>query len=343
MKTVISIQGDQFRINGTPTYAGRTWRGMKIEGLLMNSRMVQGVFDDGNPETRKLWNYADGPWDPHRNTREFIAAMPIWKSHGLLAFTINFQGGSPQGYSKSQPWNNSAFAPDGGVRAAYFDRMERILDAADQLGMVAIVGIFYFGQEPRFANEAAVIRACDAATDWLLEQKYTNVIVEIANECNIIYKHDIIKPPRCHELIERVQQRSQGKVNNPAGRLLVSTSFCGNAIPSPDVARWGDVMLIHGNGVSDPNRIRAMVDETRAVAGYRGQPILFNEDDHFDFDKPDNNMVAAISKRASWGFFDYRMDGEGLDDGYQSVPTNWGLSSPRKRGFFELLKQVTGV
>ena len=114
--------------------------------------------------------------------------------------------------------------------------------------MVAIVGIFYFGQEPRMNGEPALIRACDAATDWLLEGRYTNVLVEIANECDIIYKHDIVKPPRSHELIERVQQRSRGKVANEAGRLLVSTSYCGGTIPRrsrpggrfpPDPRQWG--------------------------------------------------------------------------------------------------------
>ncbi len=30
-------------------------------------------------------------------------------------------------------------------------------------------------------------------------------------------------------------------------------------------------------------------------------PILFNEDDHFDFDRPENNMMAAVSEYASWG------------------------------------------
>src|SRR5688572_25125217 len=74
-KTVIDIEGQEFRINGQATYKGREFRGMKIGGLLLNSRMVQGIFDDLNLETRNRWNYPDGPWDPDRNTREFIAAM----------------------------------------------------------------------------------------------------------------------------------------------------------------------------------------------------------------------------------------------------------------------------
>ena len=74
-----------------------------------------------------------------------------------------------------------------------------------------------------------------------------------------------------------------------------------------------------------------MVRQTRAVPGYTPMPILFNEDDHFDFDKPQNNFIAAIGEYASWGYFDYRMKGEGFDDGYQSVPVNWGISSTQAR------------
>ena len=72
-------------------------------------------------------------------------------------------------------------------------------------------------------------------------------------------------------------------------------------------------------------------------------PILFNEDDHYDFDRPLNNFTAALAEHASWGFFDFRMKGEGFDEGYQSVPVNWGISSSRKRGFFALLGDITGA
>jgi hypothetical protein len=103
-KTSVTIASDAFHINGKPTYEGRTWQGHKIEGLLLNSRMVQATFDDLNPETRSRWSYPDTKsWDAERNTREFIAAMPEWRRHGLLAITVNLQGGSPQGYSKDQP------------------------------------------------------------------------------------------------------------------------------------------------------------------------------------------------------------------------------------------------
>ncbi|HET6428826.1 MAG TPA: hypothetical protein VFJ30_10475 [Phycisphaerae bacterium] len=341
--TAISIERDAFLINGRPTYPGRHYNGRKVEGLLMNARLVQGIFDDLNPQTQARWDYPDGPWDPDRNTDEFVAAMPLWRADGLLAFTINLQGGSPEGYSRAQPWHNSAFDAGGELRADYMGRLARILDEADRLGMAAIVGLFYFGQDQRLTDEQAVVRATDSATDWLLEGGYANVLVEIANETDVrAYDHEILSPARCPELIGRVQARSAGKVASPAGRLLVSVSMGGGTIPPDSVAAAADFLLIHGNGVGEPDGIRRMVDDCRNLPSYRGRPVVFNEDDHFDFDAADNNMLAAVSRYASWGYFDYRMEGEGYDEGYQSVPVNWTIRSDRKRGFFGLLKKITG-
>jgi hypothetical protein len=338
-KTKVDILGDKFLINGKPTYAGRTWRGHKIEGLLFNSRMVQGIFDDLNPETVQRWAYPDTKkWDAERNTREFIVAMPEWRKHGLLGFTLNLQGGSPEGYSKNQPWHNSAFKADGSLRNDYLARLERILDKADELGMVVILGLFYFGQDERLKDEQAVKRGVDNAVDWVLQRGYGNVVIEVNNECNVAsYDHEILRPKRVHELIERAKQRTFN-----GQRLLVSTSYGGGAIPSEKVIRSSDFLLLHGNGQHKPEQITAMVKKTRSVPGYRPMPILFNEDDHFDFDQPRYNFLAAIQQYASWGYFDYRMQGEGYENGYQSPPIDWRITSPRKRAFFLRLREITG-
>jgi hypothetical protein len=239
-KTFVSIVGDQFYVNGEPTYRGREWNGRKIEGLLFNARMVQGIFDDLNPETVERWAYPDtGKWDPERNTREFIAAMPAWRAHGLLAFTINLQGGSPQGYSGEQPWHNSAINADGSLRPEYLARLERIINRADELGMVVILGYFYFGQDERLDDEAAVIKAVDNATRWVLGKGWRNVIVEINNETNVRYDHDILKPDRVHELIDFARNTSVG-----GRRLLVGTSYGGGTVPGAN----GTWPLIDGSG-----------------------------------------------------------------------------------------------
>ena len=337
-RTAVTIQADQFFINGKPTYAGRTYKGMKIEGLLMNNRAVQGIFDDLNPETRGKWAYPDtGKWDPERNTREFLAALPEWRKHGLLAFTINLQGGSPEGYSKNQPWENTAIDPDGNLRPPFMERLARILDRAGELGMVAIVGYFYFGQDQRVKDEAAIKRGVVNATNWLLERDYRNVLVEITNETNVkAYDHDILKPPRVHELIELAKKaRKNGR------RLLVGTSYGGGTPAASNVVKASDFLLLHGNGADNPDRIRRMIQTTRSAEGYRPMPILINEDDHFRFNEADNHMLAALGQYVSWGYFDPGKSD--YADGYQCPPVNWGINTERKKQFFEKLKEVTGA
>ncbi len=343
--TSVGIEGERFLIDGWPTYAGRRYRDWPVEGLLLNSRMVQAIFDDRNPATRDRWAYPDtGVWDPERNVAEFLAMLPEYRAHGLLAVTLNLQGGSPEGYSKAQPWVNTAFGPDGALDPAYLDRLARVLDRLDELGMVAILGLFYFGQDEHLRDEAAVRRGLDNAVGWILDRGYTNVIIEVNNETNIPrYEHEILQPGRVHELI------AQAKAHTAGGRrLLVGTSYGGGRVPDDSVIAVSDLALLHGNGVTDPARIGEMVRQTRALPSYRPMPIVFNEDDHFAFDRPENNFLVALAHYASWGFFDPGPGAGGggarsdYVEGYQNVPVNWGINTDRKRAFFGLLRAVTG-
>ncbi|MBK5271678.1 MAG: hypothetical protein JJE22_11765 [Bacteroidia bacterium] len=344
-KTVVSIKGEDFYINNKITLKGKVYQRMQLEGLLPNSRMVQGIFDDKNPNTKKIWAYPDTKqWDANRNTNEFIKEMPLWKTHGLLAFTLNLQGGSPTGYGNSQPCINSAFAADGSLDKNYMDRLERILNKADELGMVVILGYFYFGQDQHLTDEKAVIAATQNATDWVLDKGYRNVLIEVDNECDLNgnrsfsegpYNHPILGAKRVDELITLVKND-----NRNGRRLLVSTSYKGGTVPTENVLEVADFVLMHGNGVDKPEGMTDMIKNLRANTAYKKNPVIINEDDHFDFDKPINNFIAATKEHVSWGFFDYRMKDEGFEDGYQSMPANWGINSKRKKGFFELLKKM---
>ena len=393
-RTEVSIRGDAFYINGRPTYAGRMFNGKRVEGLLMNIRVVQGIFDDLNPETASRWVYPDTKrWDPERNTKEFTAAMPEWKRHGVLAFTINLQGGSPgfpggrgrgrgaapagavgavpdaagrgapagapEGTPQAPPQGgggrgrgpagpqleNSAIDPEGNLRPAYMARLQRILDKADELGMLAIVGYFYFGQDQRLKDEAAVRRAVLNATNWILEHGYRNVLVEVNNECNIAYDHDILKPPRVTELIQLVQNQSRD-----GRRLMVSTSFGGTTSGGqrdhPDtpitaaVAKQSDFVLIHGNGPNDPALIKRSIAATRGLSG-RPVPVVINEDPNFHFTEPENHLLASIDEYVSWGY--YEQGQSNYQDGFQSPPVNWTINTDNKKQFFELVRKVTGV
>lgn len=377
--TTVAIQGEDWHVDGEPTHAGREFRGHRIEGLLLNSRMANAIFDDGNPLTRHLWAYPDtGNWDPERNTDELIAMLPVYRSYGLDAICVNLQGASPLGYYRShdegiaellarihgrhpgatnkeiwadlpgmhsQPWDSGAMTPEGTLRPDFRARTDRLIRAADRAGLVVVLGLFYFGQDERLSDEAAVVHAVENTCAWLLEQDFANVVIEINNECNIPrYEHDILTPRRVHELIALAKSKSvQDR------RLLVGTSFAREDLPTEAVVAESDFILLHGNGISDPKELADRVDETRAIATYSGQPIVFNEDDHFCFDLPQNNFVAALSRHAGWGFFDpgpgaggYAVFGQYVH-GLQNPPINWTLNTARKQAFCELLGEVTGL
>ena len=337
---VVSIVGDDFYLNGHPTCEGRIWNGYRIEGLLMNCRMVQGTFDDLNPATASRWAYPDtGKWSPERNNREFIAAMAEWKQYGVLAFTVNFQGGSPEGYSKKQPWENNPFNDDGSLRPAFMERMKRILDEADRLGMVPLVGYFYFGQSGRLGSDENCIKATDALTKWLLDGGWKNILVEINNESNRKYQPPILRPDRVHELIARVRDSRAADGH----RLLVGTSFPISTMPTVEVIRVSDFVLLHGNGFLNGAALLKRIEKTLALDPKRAIPVVINEDDHDDFTEPDGFLQSCVAAHVSWGWFDWRRKGEGLDEGYQCMPVNWGISSTRKRAFFDEIATITGA
>lgn len=84
-----------------------------------------------------------------------------------------------------------------------------------------------------------------------------------------------------------------------------------------------------------------MVKQIRESPKYENQPMVFNEDDHFNFDRPRNHFMSALENYASWGYFDPGVNN--YRDGYQSPPVNWSINTERKRSFFKLSKEVTGV
>jgi hypothetical protein len=339
-QTVVKIKGNQFYINGKPTYEGRFWNGNKIEGLLINSRMVQGIFDDLNTENVNSFAYSDTKkWDADRNTNEFVEAMPEWYSYGMNAFTLNMQGGSPYGYGNKKCLN-PGFNPDGSLMQPYMNRLDKILKKADELQMVVILGLFYFGQDQNLSDEKAIIKATENTIDWLFEKGYRHVIIEIANETvdNGSYNHKILLPNRIHELIDLVKNKKRNGY-----RYLVGTSFGGTVVPTPNVVKSSDFLLIHGNGASNPNQIQLLIDSTKKVEGYRNMPIVNNEDDHYDFEKDINNFTVSIKNYVSWGYFDFRFPNEtAYSEGYQSIPVDWGIHSKRKKDFFNKVKEITG-
>jgi hypothetical protein len=351
MKTIIFIQGTDFFINGEPTYQDRHHEGRRVEGLLLNSRMVQAIFDDENPETVSQWQYPDTKkWDANRNTDEFCAALPSYKEHGLLAVTVGLQGGGPI-YNPEiyDHYINSAFDWDGSLKPAYFERLRKILATADSLGLVVIVNYFYWQQNRNFVDDAAIKRATQLATEWLLESGYRNVIIDINNEIN--KGEGLLESGGIHQLVEIIQGTQLD-----GDRLLVGTSVHPhNHMPGGKWPELVDFFMPHGND-SPPDLLRQEIRKLKAWNVYvaNPRPILINEDS-VDV----RNLDVAVDEGVSWGYYSQGY-GSGYKDkrwdwtihkrepkqehlsGFQTPPVNWGINTDLKREFFERVKEITG-
>src|SRR4051794_24968563 len=139
--TRVSIVDGKWHINGKITNAGA-----RAEGLLMNVRMVNAVFEDTNDKTRT------SGFDADANTDAFIASIPDYVAQGVGAFTICLQGGMP-GYEGAI---NSAFNADGSLRDSYLKRVRRVIEACDRQGAVVILGCYYQRQSKILRDETAL-------------------------------------------------------------------------------------------------------------------------------------------------------------------------------------------
>jgi len=359
--TTVGIREQALVLDGRPTYAGRFFEGRPVEGLLFNVRAVQATFDDANPATRRFWAYPDtGIWDPQRNTDALCAALPSWRRHGVLALTVNWQGGGPLYVPEIyEAYDNNGFTRDGEVLPQYAQRMAQVLTCADACGMVVIVGLFYWVSLRRMAAPDAIWRAACNALDWLADTGHRNILVEVANEVDVIYDRtglDMFRPSHVHETVARLKaHRPETLISTSGGGADVAS---GRGMPTNDLVAVSDYVLLHGNGTR-PEQLEAAIRAVRALPAYRQRPVpvVINEDS-----PAVGNLDAAWRNYASWGYYDQGFEGQADDpyadyvsrprrsagplsalNGFQTPPVNWEINTPFKHAFFDRVAQITGA
>jgi hypothetical protein len=257
-----------------------------------------------------------------------VAALPNYARYGLKMITIGLQGGGPDpAYPNPQPWIVTAFHPDGSLKPAWMHRLDQVIRAANANGIVVDVSLFYWQQNRKLSSQQAVINGINQVTDWLLAGKYTNVLVEIANECDIPLFYPYLSQ-HVALAIRQVQMRSHGQ-------LKVSASYTGGTLPPPSVVSQEDFVELHGNGLT-PARITAMINAVQAMPAYQAhpKPIVINEDSNTL-----TKLDAAVQSHVSWGYYDQGRNN--YRDGFQSPPVDWRIDTPSKMAFFERIKSLT--
>ena len=300
-QTRMTIQGDKFLINGELTYSEIDE--CPYRGLLMNARFIQGIYDDRTG--RERYNRFGKIFDPDVNTDELIQSLVEWYKAGLRAFTVGVQGGGPCYTIPLESIDNNPYGHDGNhLDEAYLKRLSRLIDAADRVGMVVIVSLFYGVQSRYLTDDDAVELATANICRWLKEKGYTNVIIEIANEHNI-------KAYGCHKVLSQENGilRLMDIARKESGGLPVGCSGTGGYY-SERIAQASDVILIHGNAQTR-NLLYNLIKKAKLVKPAR--PIVVNEDS-----QALSQMKVTFQNRVSWGYYNNMTK--------QEPPTDWGIT-----------------
>jgi len=108
---------------------------------------------------------------------ELIANLDTFASFGINTVSVFFMGsrfGDVKGYNR-----------DGSLNPVYTARMGRIIEAADERGMVVLVGCLYWGNSKAKWEQWTQTDANAAVANtvrWLREHNYRNVFVDVDNE-----------------------------------------------------------------------------------------------------------------------------------------------------------------
>ena len=291
------------------TYSGNEYR-PEAAGKLMNIRLAQALFQDEY--------LTEKPFDPERNTAAAIDALDFYKRHGVLMINVSLQGGqagydvSVNGIDRGNGFRFgplkgsyvSAFAPDGGLKPTWMARLDRLLRAADQRGMIVNLMYLYQGQDEVFRSTGAIHGAVRSITDWLILNKHRNVIIDVANEYDLPgenWNFSSYIPQNILQLLDDVRQRFRFRKSDFA--LPISVSSDGRMLYPSTVEGQVVVVLVHGNN-------RALEYKTRRLTQLRAlqRPILMTEDDN-GRDSTTENLAKDVAscdllfeQAAGWGY-----------------------------------------
>ena len=180
-RTTVAIDGD-----GSSSTASRPTRaapgtGKKIEGLLLNSRMVQGDLRRpeprdarpvGLPRHRKVGRRAQ-----HARVRRRDAGVAAARAARRSRSTC--RAAARRGTRRTSRGTTPRSSADGALRPEYLGRLERILDRPTSWAWSSSSATSTSARTSGSRTRRRCGAACDNAIDWLLDKGYRNVLIEV--------------------------------------------------------------------------------------------------------------------------------------------------------------------
>lgn len=346
--TSVSAPTSGLYFNGSKIYydGSITHPGTAIEGSLITLRAANGIFDTKNnvsffddyPNVCGPYTYNNGAdlggWNASANTARLVAALPYYHAHGVDSVSISFQGGCScsRGISGGFQWpDNNPFHSVGNgsiiIEQGYLDRAAHVILSARSLNMTVITNLMYFGQEHRFANDTERVALARVYANWLIDNNFTNVLIEVGNERS----PNPANSPQYFAMLDAVHAVSAQRNFT----LYASFSTGYQVFPTDEYILAADYVSLHTNGAPVGNfTVSSVINFTRQrmQALNVSKPILITEDNMV---WSMSNFNEATSLGVGWGYYN--------DASKQSVPANFEAYTPEDFAFFDRAAQVSGV
>lgn len=235
-----------------------------------------------------------------RSAAELISNLDTFASYGINTVSVFFMGsrfGDVKGYNE-----------DGSLNPVYAARMGRIIEAADDRGMIVLVGCLYWGNSKAKWENWTQIQANAAVANtvrWLKDHSYRNVFVDVDNE-------GMAKRAKS---FDNRQMVITGKKVDPA--CVIATNFKGEPPPEADLG-------IHfSTKVSGKPYIESEGTPTNAPGGYWGR--YSKKKDYYNYI---NIGLYSEDMKAR----QKALTAENLDNGYGYMCASTWLQCPTPSG-----------
>ena len=113
------------------------------------------------------------------STQQLIDNLDVFKSYGINTVSVYFMG--------SRFGDVKGYLPDSSLDPVFTARMSKIIEAADNKGMIVLVGCLYWSNSKARKDllnwtEDDAAKAIENTIKWLTENNYQNVFVDPDNE-----------------------------------------------------------------------------------------------------------------------------------------------------------------
>ena len=181
------------------------------------------------------------------STDQLIRHLPVFAEYGVNTVSVFIMG--------SRFGDIKGYCPDGTLDSQYTKRLGRILDAADKLSMVVLVGCLYWGNslaKYQTWTQQEANTAIASTVLWLAKSNHYNVIVDVDNEGMALRNKGF----------DNRAMVIAGKDVNSA--IIIGTNYKGDPPPEADIA------LHFSNNVQGKPYVESEGSPSNTPGGYWG-------------------------------------------------------------------------